>query len=101
MMTRNCIETGKIGKRGVFTIPAPMRKRYGMADGSLVIAEEQSNGILLRPAIATPIETYSDERTAEFLLTNTADLAEYEAARREVKAMGVDPDRIPHIKPVK
>ena len=93
------IETSKIGKRGVFTIPAMMRKRFGMADGSLVIAEEREDGILLRPAIATPVEIYSSERTAEFLLSNTTDAEDYEAARREVAEMGLDPDRIPHRKP--
>jgi bifunctional DNA-binding transcriptional regulator/antitoxin component of YhaV-PrlF toxin-antitoxin module len=92
-------EIGKVGKRGVFTIPASLRKRYGMVDGSLVIAEEREDGILLRPAIATPIETYSDERTAEFLLSNTVDEGDYEMARQEVMAMGLDPDRIPHRKP--
>lgn len=92
-------QTGKIGKRGVFTIPASLRKRFGMKDGTLVIAEEREDGILLRPAIATPLETYSDERTAEFLLSTAADDADYEAARQEVTAMGLDPDRIPHRKP--
>jgi AbrB family looped-hinge helix DNA binding protein len=93
------IETSKIGKRGVFTIPAMMRKRFGMADGSLVIAEEREDGILLRPAIATPVEIYSSERTAEFLLSNTTDAEDYEAARREVVEMGLDPDRVAHRKP--
>ena len=76
-----------------------MRKRFGLADGSLVIAEEREDGILLRPAIATPIEAYSDERTAEFLLSNAADGADYAAARDEVSEMGLEPDRIPHRKP--
>jgi hypothetical protein len=55
---------------------------------------------LLRSAIATSLETYSDERAAEFLLTNAADAADYEAARQEVAAMGLDRDRVPHRKPV-
>ncbi len=93
------IETGKIGKRGVFTIPASLRKRFGLADGSLVIAEERADGILLRPAVAMPVETYSDESTAEFLLTNVTNLVEYEAARLEVTAMGLNPDSITHRKP--
>jgi bifunctional DNA-binding transcriptional regulator/antitoxin component of YhaV-PrlF toxin-antitoxin module len=93
------MESGKIGKRGVFTLPAPLRKRFGMVDGSLVIAEEREDGILLRPAVATPVEIYSDERIAEFLLTNAADLRDYEEARREVTAMGLDPDHISHRKP--
>ena len=98
-MKAMCTETGKLGKRGVFTIPAQMRKRYGLVDGSLVIAEEREDGILLRPAIATPIEIYSDERIAEFLLTNSMDAVDYESARSEVIAMGINPDSIVHRKP--
>jgi len=98
-MNRPYTETGKIGKRGVYTIPATMRKHFGLADGSLVIAEEREDGILLRPAIATAVELYSDQRTAEFLLSNATDAEDYEAARRDVLAMGLDPDRIPHRKP--
>ncbi|MEP6753936.1 MAG: AbrB/MazE/SpoVT family DNA-binding domain-containing protein [Chthonomonadales bacterium] len=94
-----CTETGKLGKRGVFTIPAQMRKRYGLVDGSLVIAEEREDGILLRPAIATPVEIYSDERIAEFLLTNSIDTADYESARKEVIEVGIDPDSIVHRTP--
>jgi len=93
------IEIGKIGKHGVFTIRPTLRQRFGMADRSLVIAEKRADGILLRPAIANPVEVYSDERTAEFLLTNATDLADNEAARLEVAAMGLDPDRISHRKP--
>ena len=92
-------ETSKIGKRGVFTIPAIMRKRFGMADGSLIIAEEREDGILLRPAIATPVEIYSSERTAEFLLSTAINAEDYEAARQEVVEMGLAPDRIAHRKP--
>lgn len=93
-------ETGRVGRKGVFTIPAALRKRFGLVDGSLLIAEEHDGGIMLRPAAAMPIEMYSDERTAEFLLSNAADKADYEAARQEVRALGLDPDRIPHRKPV-
>jgi len=99
-MERQNIETGKVGKKGVYTIPASLRERFGLADGSLVIAEERDDGILLRPAIATPIEIYSDTRTAEFLLSNAVNAADYEAARKDVQAMGLDPERISHRKPV-
>jgi AbrB family looped-hinge helix DNA binding protein len=92
-------ETSKVGKRGVITIPATLRKRFGLDDGSLVIAEEREDGILLRPAVAAPVEIYGNERIAEFLLSNAADAADYEAARREVTAIGINPDSIPHRKP--
>ena len=98
-MNRPYTETSKVGKRGVFTIPATMRKHFGLADGSLVIAEEREDGILLRPAIATAVELYSDQRAAEFLLSNATDAEDYEAARQDVLAMGLDPDRISHRKP--
>jgi AbrB family looped-hinge helix DNA binding protein len=92
-------ETSKLGKKGVLTIPAALRKRFGLHDGSLVIAEERADGILLRPAVATPLEMYEDNRAAGFLLSNAVDAADYEAARKEVRALGLDPDAIAHRKP--
>ena len=44
-------------------------------------------------------ERYSPLRKAEFLLNNAATKAEYEVARREVKALGLDPDAVPHVAP--
>jgi len=70
-----------------------------MQEGTLVIAEEQAEGILLRPAVALPVETYSPERVAEFLLSNAVDAREYAKAVAKVKLMGLDPDAIPHAKP--
>ncbi len=92
-------ETGKLGKKGVFTIPSALRKRFGLHDGSLVIAEERDDGILLRPAVATALEMYDDGRVAEFLLSNAIDSADYEKARAEVEALGQDPDAIAHRRP--
>jgi AbrB family looped-hinge helix DNA binding protein len=92
-------ETGKLGKKGVFTIPSALRKRFGLHDGSLVIAEERDEGILLRPAVATAVEMYDERRIAEFLLSNVVDATDYEAAREEVRALGLDPDAVAHRKP--
>ena len=91
--------TSKIGKKGVVVIPAHLRRRFGLKEGSLIITEETSEGILIRPAAAFPIEIYSLERQAEFLLSNTTNEEEYKAARDEVVAMGLDPDTITHAKP--
>lgn len=93
------IETCKVGKRGTVVIPAAFRRRFGMEEGTLVIAEERAEGILLRPAVAIPVETYTPERRAEFLLSNAVDAADYAQARAEVRTMGLDPDNIPHVKP--
>ncbi|MGI9182197.1 MAG: AbrB/MazE/SpoVT family DNA-binding domain-containing protein [Longimicrobiaceae bacterium] len=92
-------ETSRVGKRGTVVIPAPLRRRFGIEEGSLVIAEERPEGILIRPAVALPLETYTPERRAEFLLSNAVDAEDYASAVREVRAMGLDPDRIVHRRP--
>ncbi|MEN6371317.1 MAG: AbrB/MazE/SpoVT family DNA-binding domain-containing protein [Armatimonadota bacterium] len=92
-------ETSKVGKRGTIVIPAKLRKRFGIVEGSLIIAEETGNGILIRPAIALPVESYSPERVAEFILSNAVDSDDYASAVEEVKRMGLDPESIPHQKP--
>ncbi len=93
------METTKIGRRGTVVIPAAMRRRFGFAEGSLIIAEERAEGVLLRPAAAIPIEIYTPERIAEFLLTNAVDEKDYRQAKKEVRHLGLSPDDIDHRKP--
>ena len=80
-------------------LPAPLRRQYGLDEGSLVVAEAREDGILLRPAIAMPVEIYTPERKAEFLLSNALDGADYEDAVAEVRRMGLDPATILHRRP--
>jgi len=61
-------ETSKVGKRGTLVIPAKLRNRFGLKEGSLVIAEETSEGILLRPAIAMPTAVLTQEQIETLLL---------------------------------
>jgi AbrB family looped-hinge helix DNA binding protein len=75
------METAKIGKRGTVVIPAAMRRHFGLKEGSLVIAEQREEGVLLRPALAIPIEVYTPKRRAEFLLSNATNLEDYQRAR--------------------
>src|ERR1700693_5809158 len=95
------METSKVGKRGAIVVPARLRRKFGIEEGGLVIAEERSDGILIRPAVAVPVEIYSPERKAEFLLSNAVDEDDYQAALREVRKMGVNPSKVPHHKPHK
>lgn len=92
--------TARIGKRGTVVIPASLRRDFGLDEGTLVITEATDEGILIRPAVALPIERYTPRRRAEFLLTNAVDADDYARARMAVQAMGLDPDDIPHVKPV-
>ena len=92
-------ETSKVGKRGTVVIPAALRRRFGIQEGSLVITEEREEGVLIRPAVVMPVEVYTPERQAEFLLSNAVDEEDYTRAREEVRKLGLDPDAILHHKP--
>lgn len=93
------MEAVKVGKRGAVIVPAKLRKRYGIEEGTMVTAEAVEDGVLIRPAVVVPIERYTPERKAEFLLTNAIDQKEYQRARKDVEKMGLDPDTIPHRRP--
>lgn len=85
------LDTVKIGRNGALVIPAKMRRRLGLDDGDLVLIEETGDGLMIRPAVAMPIEVYSPQRKAELLLNNAVGADDYEAVRQAVRAMGLDP----------
>ena len=94
------LEIARVGKGGTCMLPARLRRRFGLKDGSLVFAEERQEGILLRPAHSVPYERYGRRRRAEFLLSNAVDAQDYARAVEEVRRMGLDPDTIGHVRPV-
>ncbi|SRR6266542_1807924 len=94
-------DANRVGKRGTIVLPARMRRRYGIEEGTMVVAEESPYGILIRPAVVVPVEIYTPERKAEFLLSNAVDAEDYRAARAEVRRMGLDPSKVRHRKPKK
>lgn len=89
--------------------------RLGRAFDFRRVKGESINGRLMRTtttrktAKATPQrrprfmaergERYTPRRLAQFLLENATDAADYAAARREVRRLGLDPDKIPHDRP--
>jgi len=93
------MESAKVGKRGAIVVPAKLRRRFGIEEGTVVTAEEREDGILIRPAVVVPIERYTPERKAEFLLSNATTRADYRKARKEVQKLGIDPDSVPHRRP--
>jgi AbrB family looped-hinge helix DNA binding protein len=92
------MQSARVGKRGAIVVPAKLRKRFGIEEGSIVIAEETKDGILIRPAMVVPVERYTPERKAEFLLSNAVDANDYRKARKEVRKLGLDPDSIRHLR---
>ena len=93
------MEAARVGKRGAIVVPARLRKRYGIEEGTLVAAEPREDCILIRPAVLVPVERYTPERKAEFLLSTATTQADYRRARRAVKRLGLNPDAIPHRRP--
>jgi AbrB family looped-hinge helix DNA binding protein len=93
------IETIKIGTRGTVVIPAAIRRKYGFEEGSQLIVEARPEGLLLRPVVTLPVEIYTPERKAEFLLNNAVTQEGYLDAIKEVRKMGLDPETIPHKPP--
>jgi len=91
----------KVGRRGTIVLPAKLRRRLGIEEGSFVVAEEREDGILIRPATVLPVEIYTATRRAEFILNNAVGAEDHRRARAEVKRMGLDPDRIKHHQPPK
>jgi AbrB family looped-hinge helix DNA binding protein len=91
--------TTRVGKRGTIVIPVALRRRLGLEEGDLVIAEDMGDGILIRPVAVMPLESYTPERRAEFLLTNAVDEPDYARACDVVRSMGLNPDNIEHERP--
>ena len=92
-------ETAKIGRRGTVVLPVRLRRKLGLSEGSLLLVEERPDGLLLRPAVAYPVEQYPPARGAELLLNNAVDAADYARACAAVRDLGLDPDLVEHKKP--
>jgi bifunctional DNA-binding transcriptional regulator/antitoxin component of YhaV-PrlF toxin-antitoxin module len=66
-----------INQRGTLTLPKEMRDKLGLNDAGQVVAEETTQGILIRAGVTFPIEMYTDKRVAEFDRINEQALRRY------------------------
>jgi bifunctional DNA-binding transcriptional regulator/antitoxin component of YhaV-PrlF toxin-antitoxin module len=66
-----------INKRGTLTLPKELRRRIGLVGSGQVVAEETSEGILIRAGATFPVEIYTDQRIAEFGRNNEKALARF------------------------
>ena len=57
------------------------RRRFGIEEGSLIIAEDREEGILIQPAATIPLEIYTPGRREEFLLSGAVDKEDYARAK--------------------
>jgi len=69
----------QINARGTLTLPKFVRKALGVGGGGVVMLDFRDNAVVLQPAVAFPIEMYTDARIAEF------DEADAELGKRMAK----------------
>ncbi|WIG56265.1 MAG: hypothetical protein OJF61_002053 [Rhodanobacteraceae bacterium] len=72
-----------VSSRGVVTLPAKLRRQMGLKPDDQLIAETTPEGLLLRPAVTLPVESYDAARIREFD-ESEAELAE-ELGRKNKK----------------
>jgi AbrB family looped-hinge helix DNA binding protein len=92
-------EAARVGKRGTVVIPARIRRQFGIEEGTTVLVDAGPEGVLIRPAVTVPVEVYSPQRKAAFLLESWMKPEDYPKVREQVRRMGIDPDKIPHTRP--
>ena len=56
----------QVSGRGSITLPAPIRRQLGLADGDVLTVEIRDGAIVLTPAHVTEVELYTDQRLREF-----------------------------------
>lgn len=71
--------------RGVVTLPSKLRQAMGLKADDQLIAETTPEGLLLRPAVTLPLESYTQAREREFDEAE-AELAQVLAAPRRQRA---------------
>lgn len=76
---------------------------YGISRANLVelwkVVMSLESNKRKRQTIVPPVEIYTPQLRAEFLLSNAVDAKDYARAAEEVRKMGFDPAKIPHRKP--
>jgi len=66
-------QTVLVSSRGQLTLPAALRKRFGLLRGGAVILEEHDNELIIKPAAVLEIEIYSDAQIAQWDAEDTLD----------------------------
>jgi bifunctional DNA-binding transcriptional regulator/antitoxin component of YhaV-PrlF toxin-antitoxin module len=92
-------ETVHIGQDGDVQLPLSIRELAGISAGSAVTLEAR-NGLIIVRASDLDAEVYSPHRKAEFLLSNAVDAKDYAEACEEVRKLGIEPNEVPHHRPV-
>ena len=72
-------QTVLVSNRGQLTLPAALRKRFGLQCGGAVILEEHNNELVIKPAAVLEIEMYTDSLIAQWDVEDRLDDSERSA----------------------
>lgn len=64
MATRE--KTLVVSERGQITLPAGIRKRFGLRPGGMVTLEERRGELVLKPAAIVELQIYSEEEVVRW-----------------------------------
>ena len=73
-----------VSGRGQITLPAATRKRLGIKGGDVVILEDRGGEIVLKPGVVLEIQSYDDDRIAQW---DADDRLDDDERRRILKAV--------------
>lgn len=59
-------QTVLVSNRGQLTLPASLRKRFGLQHGGAVILEEHNNELVIKPAAVLEIEMYAGSQVEQW-----------------------------------
>ncbi len=79
-------QTLLVSNRGQLTLPAGLRKRFGLLRGGAVIMEERDNQLVIKPAAVLEIEMYADNQIAEWDVEDTLDEGQRAAILKRLSA---------------
>lgn len=74
-----------VSDRGQITLPAGLRKRLGIEAGGVVILEERSGEVVLKPAAVVAMETYSEQDVARWETEDALSAAERARIKGKVR----------------
>ena len=75
-----------VSDRGQLTLPASLRKRFGIKDGGAIILEERDNELVLKPAMVLEVEMYTDAQVSAWDEADRLDDAEREGVSQRLAA---------------
>ena len=78
-----------VSSRGQLTLPSEIRKKNGINEGSVLVAEDRNGEIVLKPATVMEVEFYTDEQVKEWSEADTfKNNSEREAVRSIINKIG-------------